>query len=294
MTRWLLAVSLGCTGPGTSTLGTLGAVEGTQIELGLDGGTSGAALRVQVVAPEGAELALTANPPSGLRWGDPVHTTERIADRQVLTARYPLHTPTGRFTVSEVCVTVDEAEPLCAEPLFLDLGEPPDRSELADIVDPGAIWRPPAWAGFALLGLAISLLALRLAARAAKHAPAPPPPPPEAPHLLALRRWEAIRGDASLSPEAKALALSELFRDYLQGCLSFPAASWSTSQILAHLKGLTAFPADQIAPARRLLRATDRVKYAEARPGADLFDALDADLRGFIDATRPRSMEASP
>jgi hypothetical protein len=42
---------------------------------------------------------------------------------------------------------------------------------------------------------------------------------------------------------------------------------------------------------RRILRATDKVKYAESRPSPEFFEELDSDLRAFIDATRPRTLE---
>ena len=50
-------------------------------------------------------------------------------------------------------------------------------------------------------------------------------------------------------------------------------------------------PEGNMARARRLLRATDRVKYAELRPGQDFFEDLEADLRAFVGSTRPRTWE---
>ena len=49
-------------------------------------------------------------------------------------------------------------------------------------------------------------------------------------------------------------------------------------------------PRTNLPRAKRLLRATDRVKYAEVPPDERFFAELEDDLRGFIDATKPVSM----
>ncbi|HMV70485.1 MAG TPA: hypothetical protein PKA64_26830 [Myxococcota bacterium] len=130
----------------------------------------------------------------------------------------------------------------------------------------------------------------------ARRRPARPAPvivaPPEAPHLAALRRWEAVRADPSLDDHARALALSEIFRDYVEATLSFAARALSTTEILRHLEQLTFLPRENLPRAKRLLRATDRVKYADDQPGTDLFEELDSDLRAFVESTRPKSWDA--
>ena len=52
---------------------------------------------------------------------------------------------------------------------------------------------------------------------------------------------------------------------------------------MAHL------PKGNVPRAKKLLRATDLVKYAEVSPESDFFDDMDADLRAFVGSTRPRS-----
>ena len=117
----------------------------------------------------------------------------------------------------------------------------------------------------------------------------PPELPPEPPDVAALQRWEAIRRDPTLDDMARAHALSQIFRTYVEAVLTFPATAWTTSEILERLRDMAHLPTGNVPRARRLLRATDRVKYAEARPGQDLLEELDADLRAFVGSTRPHS-----
>src|SRR5690606_19878631 len=93
----------------------------------------------------------------------------------------------------------------------------------------------------------------------------------------------------ALSDLDRAHALSEITRTYIEAVLRFPATKWSTTETLAHLGRLTALPQGNVPRVRRLLRATDRVKYAGDTPEHALLEEWDADLRALIDATRPRS-----
>ena len=87
----------------------------------------------------------------------------------------------------------------------------------------------------------------------------------------------------------KAKALSSIFRDYAEAVLSFPASAWTTTEILEKMRSMSHLAEGNVPRARRLLRATDKVKYAEHRPGEDFFEDLDADLRAFVGSTRPHA-----
>ena len=87
----------------------------------------------------------------------------------------------------------------------------------------------------------------------------------------------------------KAQALSSIFRDYTEAALGFPASAWTTTEILEKLRSMVRLTEGNVPRARRLLRAPDRVKYAEQVPGRDFFEDLDAALRAFLGSTRPHT-----
>lgn len=262
------------------------------VQTRLIGEGSTAALEVRVASPNDATYTLEVPTPSGGELGTATDREERAGGVRVLTRRLPI-SGAGSLVVEGVCATEDGHEPVCAPALYVDLGAPPDRADLVDIAEPAALWPFPPAALAAGLALAAALAAMALTAWRRRPAPDVPVAPPEAPHLAALRRWEAVRADTSLPPEAKALALSEIFRVYAEAALGFPASKWTTSETLAHLDALDHLPQGNVPRARRLLRATDLVKYAERRPGDDLFEELDADLRAFVDSTRPATWEGA-
>jgi hypothetical protein len=111
--------------------------------------------------------------------------------------------------------------------------------------------------------------------------PKPAPPPPEPLWLVARREWEALRKRTDLEPEALALALSEVYRRYLQASHGWPATSRTTREILDNLAGeLTAAQLDR---SRRLLSAMDLVKFADrSKPLLEFFEALDADFHELV------------
>lgn len=257
----------------------------------IDGaGPSGGAVVVQVVAPAEVRVDVGAPAAPGLEWApDGAPRVERAGELQVITARWTYRGPKGHYEVSGPDAAWAGGAPLRPSPLFVDVGvEPPREGELADIEEPAAVWAFPwmAAAGgaglLALLGGGVWL--------AFRPGPPAPPPPLDPPDVRALRAWEAARRDPALDDHARALAISRIFREYTEEVLAFPATSWTTSEILTHLAGLARLAEANGPRARRLLRATDRVKYAEAGTTAELFEQLDGDLRAFVDSTRPRAL----
>ncbi|MBN2799481.1 MAG: hypothetical protein JXX28_10075 [Deltaproteobacteria bacterium] len=259
----------------------------------LDGAPSqvGGQLVVQVTAPAG--LVLDLSEPEGLGLDlreEGAGRVEALGGEQVITRRYSYSGQAGSYIVEPLVVRWgDGAQQVESQPLYLDLGvEPPRQGALADIVEPPAMWAPP-WlligAGAALVG-SLGLLgygALR------REAPAAAPQAALPPDVAALRAWERARDDEALDLYGKAVAVSRVFRVYAEASLRFPAASWTTGEILAHLGQLQHLPEPNLHRAKRLLRATDRVKYAEQAPGPEFLQDLDADLRAFVAATRPNA-----
>jgi hypothetical protein len=272
------------------------SAEGVEVQTGVETDDKGALLlRVLVSAPTGVDWTLQLPEVAGLSYGPPASRSEQLGNRVVTTRRFPLRAAQGRYILEGVCASPDNGDPpSCGESLYVDLGEAPDRTAMADIVEPSRVWYLPVLevlAGAGALGLAGWALRRRL--QVAAVVPEAAPAPPEAPHLAALRRWEAVRRDKQLSDYDKALALSEIFRAYAEAVLDFPARAWSTTETLEHLASLGQLPQENVPRARRLLGATDRVKYADDLPSERFFEDLDSDLRAFIDSTRSRTWEAS-
>jgi hypothetical protein len=111
-------------------------------------------------------------------------------------------------------------------------------------------------------------------------------------HEVALARWKTVLADVTMTVEEKAIELSALFREYLEAQLRFPASAWTTTESMGHLAELAYLEASHLQGAKRILRATDWVKYAEASTQEESLRALDSDLVTFIEATRPHKWEA--
>lgn len=254
--------------------------------------SGGTTLVERVVARDGVAWSPARTVPDGLTLAPAGESVETLDGRTVTTRRTRPAGAPGRYILDGLCARPASGEPVCASAVFLDLAVPGTETEMADIVEPDAL-------GPDLSGLAVAAVGFALAAvlaffalmsflRGRRPSRTAPVPPPEPPHVLALRRWDAVRHDPEIDDFAKALALSEITRAYVEAVLAFPATKWSTTETLAHLGGMTALAEGNVPRVRRLLQATDRVKYAGARPSERFFEDLDADLRGVIDSTRPR------
>jgi hypothetical protein len=212
---------------------------------------------------------------------------ERLGDRTVVTQTYRFSGKKGSYEVRPLELTVGS---LAAEsaPVWVDLGvEAPNLAQLADIAEPSPVWTVPygpILCGLSgMVGLAgMVVLAFVRVARPRERVEVVDPP-----DVRCLRAWELCREDPTLTDEDRATELSRLFRVYTEEVLGFPAVSWTTSEILAHLEGLPHLPKGNVPRAKKLLRATDLVKYAEVSPGEDFFEPMDADLRAFVGSTRP-------
>lgn len=226
--------------------------------------------------------------------GEP--TSEVVGDHRITTARLRADTPTGRFALGPFLASgTTEDGPFSAPSgvVYVDVGvDPLQIGDIADIAEPAAVWTVPVGpilAGVGVVGLVVAGLAVAL--RRARPTPLAEVAA-EPPDIVALRAWKAVRHDPALDDFQKALALSRIFRDYAEAALNFPASKWTTSETLDYLGALPHLEEGNLPRARRLLRATDRVKYAEEAPGTDLFEDLDADLRAFVSSTRPVRLTA--
>lgn len=272
-----------------------------EIRVGLDGEirSGGGAVRVQVAYDPAGQVSLPEPKVDGLTFtADGPPTTERVGDRDVLTQRYIFSGAGGSYELPPLTAAwhgPEGAEQEATSPsLFVDVGvEPPREGELADIVEPDRIRRWP-WMVFGAVG-AVFAAGLLFAFRPRERR-GPPPPPPVPPDRAALEAWERVRADDTIDVEQKATALAELFRVYVEAVLGFEATARTTREILDHLGSLTHLPEGNVQRAKRILRAVDLVRFAEDRPRTpeEWLADLDADLRAFVDATRPVSIQRPP
>lgn len=293
LATWALGALLlaGCTSETTPV-----EEEPAQIRTWIDGEVTakGGTLVVQSLYDPAGTLDLPQPQVQGLTFEQGDVRVEQVGDHEVVTQRFAFTGQKGSYEIT--ALTADwrgpegEAFTAVATPVFVDLGvEPPDVGEPEDIVEPAPVRTIP-WAVLGGGALAVALFGGGLAvAFGPTRKRALPEVPPEAPDVVAIRAWEAIRASTELDDYAKAQHLSKIWREYTEAVLGFPASAWTTTEILGHLRGLAHLPEGNVPRAKRLLRATDRVKFAEHDPERDFFDDLDADLRGFVDSTRPRN-----
>lgn len=212
----------------------------------------------------------------------PAGSTVEASGGLVATARdegtWELRGAAGSYVVT---VTPPSAAP---ERVFVDVGvDGPSAGELAELV-PLAPQAPSPWP-YVAGGVLLAALLAGLAYAAYRRLRRPPPPPvPEPPHVVAMRAWEALRARRDLSPEEVARQGSEIFRTWLSAAYQFPATRRTTREIVDNLAGsLTALELDAT---RRLLTATDLVKFAERGDQADVLARLDDDFRGLVRPVR--------
>lgn len=233
-----------------------------------------------VEAPKPEVPGLTFTPKGSAR-------VEDLGTRTVTTQEWEFSGAAGHYEIYPLHVEAG-GQGVQSESLFVDIDTaPPEAGKLADIAESAPIWTIP-WTPVLVVGGVLAVFAGGIVLAFVGLARRPlPPVVEEPPDVLCLRAWDAIRSDGALSPEEKAKALSRLFRDYVEAVLHFPAARWTTTETLDQLTAMKHLETGNVPRAKRLLRATDLIKYAEQRPGADLFDDLDADLRAFVTSTKP-------
>jgi len=252
----------------------------------------GGTLQIQVDAA--GDLDWTTSPPTGknLHFDKGTSRTEHIGSRTFTTTTWIFKSKPGQYLIDPVCAswTTGDSDPqeTCSTALFLDLGVATDRPDMVDIAEPSAVWQLPHLGWFAAAaGVAGLLLGGLLLALRKRPEPTLTAIDAEQPDQVAIRRWEAVYSDATLDEHSKAQALSHIFREYAEAVLHFPALKWTTTESVQHLQEMTSFDPANIHRAKKLLRATDLVKFADQHTGGDFFEEMDADLRAFVESTRP-------
>ena len=250
---------------------------------------SGGVLVLQTRTQQADDLELPVPEVEGLTFSaDGQPSQERLGDHTVITQRFRYTGKKGSYEIPALTVHAGELEATSA-PLWVDLGvEAPNVAQLGDIVEPEELWTidwTPILAavalGFLLAG-AVVLGLVRLTRPKPKVVIRTPP------DVRCLDAWEKVWADKALTEEEKASELSNIFRAYTEEVLSFPATAWTTTEIVAHLQELKHLPDGNVPRAKRLLQATDLIKYAEEEADGEFLRRMDADLRAFVGSTRPR------
>lgn len=243
-----------------------------------------------VVAGPGWQWDVEQPWPEGLEGGDP----ETLQDGDVTRLTWSLQAEPGSYVIEPALVRFvgpDGVEQLVeGSRQFVDVGVQGPTSQVQDIrgvelADP----RNLPW-GKLILGSA-ALLALAGAGVwfwTRTSAPIPEPPPrPESAAARLLRLWDAARADDTLDDHATALVLSQLYRDYVGARTGLKTDAMTTPELLAALEQSERFQ-PWTGVSKRLLQATDLIKFARAQASEALFDELDKALRAVVDATRTR------
>lgn len=189
---------------------------------------------------------------------------------------------------------LDVAVPGAPEPvsLYIDIGvDGPTAGALEDALPPSPApaprwpWLLAALAGLVVVGVGAWRAFVRLR-------PPEPPPEPDVPDVVARKAWAALRARTDLDAEALAGGLSDVYRRYLDATHAWPATARTRREILDNLAG--ELPVAQLERARRLLGATDLVKFSEHGARGALLEALDDDFAALV-VPRPRMLaEGSP
>lgn len=254
---------------------------------------SGGILVVQTSWEDGLQPDLPEPEVEGLVFTAEGGTPERIGGRTVLTRRWRFTGKKGSYQIPPLGIAAPGGEPVESLPIWVDVGvQVSDFEPMADIEDPSRIWTIP-WGWVCGLGTVVLLgLGGLGAGGVVLLRPRPRPIVVLPADIRCLRAWEAVRADDALPDEDKARELSRLFREYTEEVLAFPAVSWTTTEIVDKLQGMVHLPQGNVPRAKKLLNATDLIKYAEVAPGTDFFEEMDADLRAFVASTRPAAWSA--
>ena len=172
--------------------------------------------------------------------------------------------------------------------LFVDIGADGPVSELEGLFElPPAPENPwPKRIGLLALGAFIALLVGWWWMRRPRVVPPPPPPVPADEEALAA--WNRVRERTDIDDHTRALLLSQIFRHYLERIFELPASAFTSVEVLRSVKEY--LNEAHWGQSKRLLTATDRIKYARRGGGVALFDALDRDFREIVAATRSRAV----
>lgn len=228
---------------------------------------------------------------------------ELLEGRSALTRTYVLHAEqpgnyiVPPFTVAYTLPDGTKAEATTAR-LFLDiasvLGEGShDLSALRPVKPPVPVPRDYTDAWLVGLGIVVGLLvaaaliAFWLRRRGRRTEAVAPPRPP---HEVALNALAALERGTLLAEgrvREYVFALTEIFSAYLEGRFGIPAVASTSEQLVPLVRETPGLPPDTHALAQRFLTDADPIKFAQAPAAMHLAEAWTADVRRYVESTRP-------
>lgn len=206
--------------------------------------------------------------------------------RERLVKRYRLSGPDGSYIIQpgrgEATSPDGAAQPIEMAPIFVDIGvEGPSGGEMKDFAalppQPHTPW------GWIIGGVVVGVSVISVGAWLWSRRPQPPHPI-ESPRDRARRRWTHTR-QASLSDPQQAIALSTIFRDYLEERYRFPASAQTSREVLRALKETVDFSPALQQNLTELLEASDRLKFAREGGGEAFFARLDDSFEAVLNHT---------
>ena len=188
--------------------------------------------------------------------------------------------PPGSYVLPGPLLSID-GEATTTPTHYVDLGVEGPSSQLEPLAALPPPPERPLWPWF--LGLAVAgflsgaaITGVLVWRNRDLSEPLPPPVPPD---VEALKAWADAQG---LDDHALALELSRIFRRYVERVTGQPASAMTSFEVLEVLD--ERFDREM---SKRLLTATDLIKFAREQGSAELFAELGGGLRQIVIATRP-------
>jgi len=165
-------------------------------------------------------------------------------------------------------------------------GTATDIRGLKTLVPPEYPLPPYVWVAAGLVGLVLLAAGILFWRRRRGEVVAPPVPP----HELAFAALDALRAtdfDDPVAVRRYHFAISEVFRQYVEGRFGLNATDLTTPEILARLGELGGLGNEERILVRSFLLHTDEVKFAGHRPGEDEIRERYAEALQFVQRTIP-------
>lgn len=248
---------------------------------------------VTVIKGDGVELELGQPGAEGLETAVREKRGEPFEGYHLSTITYELSGEPGSYVVSlpppHVVHPDGREEDLEVPAVFADIGVDGPSSQLEGLLVPEPP-EPARWPWVLLVAAVSAAIGggavswWRSRKRATRTVSSEPP------DVLAHYAWRAVMADKKLDDHARALQLSEVFRRYLEAVHPMPATALTSREItdIIYRDGLV--PGGLLDRARRILMATDLLKFARRGGGIEFFHELDRDFRAYLEATRPRQL----
>jgi hypothetical protein len=122
-----------------------------------------------------------------------------------------------------------------------------------------------------------------------KRSQRPPPPPPPPPYEEAMEALAALESKQYLQKglvREYVFELSDILKRYIERRFSINAAEFTTEEMLAWL-GISPLAKEQRTAMEWFFRTADPVKFAKMVPDNETIDRFGAEVRSFLEATKP-------